>query len=128
MDTRVKPAYDDCLVWCVRAPRHWSSYPRRRVSSTPRPHGSITNVSEYWIARWSLSSGGHSADPLAGDDGCVFGGGAFSATTMSAITMVARLPAQPASPQPLVPSGLDLAGTGWSPTAIIGMSSARGSA
>src|SRR5882757_709467 len=24
---------------------------------------------EYWIARRSLSSGGHSADPLAGDDG-----------------------------------------------------------
>jgi hypothetical protein len=23
---------------------------------------------EYWIARRSLSSGGHSADPLAGDD------------------------------------------------------------
>jgi hypothetical protein len=30
---------------------------------------SITNASEYWIARRSLSSGGHSADPLAGDDG-----------------------------------------------------------
>ena len=25
---------------------------------------------EYWIARRSLSSGGHSADPLAGDDDC----------------------------------------------------------
>jgi len=24
---------------------------------------------EYWIVRWSLSSGGHSADPLADDDG-----------------------------------------------------------
>jgi hypothetical protein len=23
---------------------------------------------EYWIIRWSLSSGGHSADPLADDD------------------------------------------------------------
>jgi hypothetical protein len=22
----------------------------------------------YWIIRWSLSSGGHSADPLADDD------------------------------------------------------------
>jgi hypothetical protein len=31
--------------------------------------GNITDASEYWIARWSLSSGGHSADPLAGDDG-----------------------------------------------------------
>jgi hypothetical protein len=39
------------------------------LSRSPRPHGSITNASEYWIARWSLSSGGHSADPLAGDDG-----------------------------------------------------------
>jgi len=24
---------------------------------------------EYWFIRWSLSSGGHSADPLADDDG-----------------------------------------------------------
>jgi hypothetical protein len=39
------------------------------VSSTPRLLDSITNASEYWIARRSLSSGGHSADPLAGDDG-----------------------------------------------------------
>ena len=39
------------------------------VSSTPQLFDSITNTSEYWIARRSLSSGGHSADPLAGDDG-----------------------------------------------------------
>jgi len=26
---------------------------------------------EYWIARWSLSSGGASADPVAGDDDCM---------------------------------------------------------
>jgi hypothetical protein len=38
-------------------------------SSTPQPFGSIANALEYWIARWSLSSGGHSADPLADDDG-----------------------------------------------------------
>ena len=30
----------------------------------------------------------------------------------TALTMQTRLPAQPASPQPLVPSGLDLAGEG----------------
>ncbi len=29
-----------------------SSYPRRRVSSTPRPFDSITDASEYWIARF----------------------------------------------------------------------------
>jgi len=29
----------------------------------------IANALEYWIVRWSLSSGGHSADPLADDDG-----------------------------------------------------------
>jgi hypothetical protein len=29
----------------------------------------IREAAEYWIARRSLSSGGHSADPLAGDDG-----------------------------------------------------------
>src|SRR6266702_7576403 len=32
----------------------------------PREH---IEVAEYWITRRSLSSGGHSADPLAGDDG-----------------------------------------------------------
>jgi|GraSoi_2013_20cm_1033751.scaffolds.fasta_scaffold20659_1 hypothetical protein len=39
------------------------------VSSTPRLLGPVTDPSEYRIARRSLSSGGHSADPLAGDDG-----------------------------------------------------------
>jgi hypothetical protein len=39
------------------------------VSSTLRLLDSIIDASEYWIARRSLSSGGHSADPLAGDDG-----------------------------------------------------------
>jgi hypothetical protein len=39
------------------------------VSSTPRPFGSIIGASEYWIARWSLSSGAHSRDAVAGDDG-----------------------------------------------------------
>jgi hypothetical protein len=38
------------------------------VTNTLRPPGSIADVSEYWIARRSLSSGGHSADPLAGDN------------------------------------------------------------
>ena len=38
------------------------------VSSTLRLLDSIIDASEYWIARRSLSSGGHSADPLAGDD------------------------------------------------------------
>jgi len=46
-----------------------SSYPHARVSSTLRPFDSIIHTSEFWIARRSLSSGGHSADPLAGDDG-----------------------------------------------------------
>jgi len=45
------------------------SSPRVRGSSTPRVFDSITGASEYWVARWSLSSGGHSADPVAGDDG-----------------------------------------------------------
>jgi hypothetical protein len=38
------------------------------VSGTPQLFGSITDASEYWIARWSLSSGAHSRDPVAGDD------------------------------------------------------------
>ena len=40
--------------------------PRRRGSSTPRPFGSITAASGILDPRRSLSSGGHSADPLAG--------------------------------------------------------------
>jgi hypothetical protein len=39
------------------------------TSSTPRPLDSIADASEYWIARRSLSSGAHSRDPVAGDDG-----------------------------------------------------------
>jgi hypothetical protein len=39
------------------------------ASSTPRMFASITDASEYWIARWSLSSGAHSRDPVADDDG-----------------------------------------------------------
>ena len=46
----------------------------------------------------------------------------------TALTMVARLPAQPASPQPLVPSGFDVAGEGWLPSVIDGLSPARGNA
>jgi hypothetical protein len=29
----------------------------------------MTNVLEYWIVRWSLSSGAHSRGPVADDDG-----------------------------------------------------------
>src|SRR3981189_751433 len=43
--------------------------PRRRASSTPRRSRETTDAMEYWITRRSLSSGGHSADPLAGEDG-----------------------------------------------------------
>ena len=44
------------------------AYPTKGVSSTLRPFDSIIDVSEYWIARWSLSSGAHSRDPLASND------------------------------------------------------------
>jgi hypothetical protein len=40
------------------------------VSSTPQRIDSITAALEYWITRWSLSSGGACADPVAGDDVC----------------------------------------------------------
>jgi hypothetical protein len=43
MDTRVKPAYDDG-VCCGTALQH-PSYPRKRVSSTPRLFDSIISVS-----------------------------------------------------------------------------------
>jgi hypothetical protein len=41
------------------------------ASSTPRLLDSITTALEYWIIRWSLSSGGACADPVADDDGRV---------------------------------------------------------
>src|SRR5262245_32280522 len=50
-----------------------------------------------------------------------------SAST-SAFMIETSAPAQPASPQPLTPSGLVVAGTGWSATENIGASLARGSA
>ncbi len=52
--------------------------PPLRVDPPPRGEGkkerrsfldSNIGLSEYWIARWSLSSGAHSRDPVAGDDG-----------------------------------------------------------
>jgi len=33
----------------------------------------ISDVAEYWIVRWSRSSGAHSRDPVADDDGSEFG-------------------------------------------------------
>src|SRR5713226_4533929 len=50
-----------------------------------------------------------------------------SASATAFITEVSA-PAQPASPQPLVPSGLDFAGTGWLPVVKNGTTDARGSA
>ena len=47
-------------------PIHRLSSPRRRGSSTPRLLGSITAASGKLDPRRSLSSGGHSADPVAG--------------------------------------------------------------
>ncbi len=48
-----------------------------------------------------------------------------SASTSAFITD-GRAPAQPASPQPLAPSGLVVAGTGWLALTNSGASSARG--
>ena len=50
-----------------------------------------------------------------------------SASAIAFITEVSA-PAQPASPQPLTPSGFDFAGTGWLANANIGASGARGMA
>jgi hypothetical protein len=40
------------------------------ASSKLRLLGSLICALEYWIIRWSLSSGGACADPVADDDGC----------------------------------------------------------
>src|SRR4051812_45763760 len=47
---------------CIR-----SSSPRRR-GSVRRGFSALSAPLEYWIVRRSLSSGGHSADPVADDD------------------------------------------------------------
>jgi hypothetical protein len=44
----------------------------------------------------------------------------------TAFITAGRAPVTPASPQPLTPSGLLAAGTGWKPTSIGGTPSARG--
>ncbi len=41
------------------------------------------DASEYWIARWSLSSGAHSRDPVAGDDGGEYGTSVFITYTLA---------------------------------------------
>src|SRR5580765_3269852 len=41
---------------------------RRAATADARVFGAEEIVFVYWIIRRSLSSGGHSADPLAGDD------------------------------------------------------------
>jgi hypothetical protein len=47
-----------------------TAVPRDRMSSPAESGEPVnTNARDYWVARLSLSSGGHSADPLAGDDG-----------------------------------------------------------
>ena len=72
----------------------------RRVN-TGSPHAALVFAS--WIARQTRS----------GVSGMLISLTPYSDSASStALTMVERLPAQPASPQPLVPSGLDLAGTG----------------
>src|SRR6185295_16359271 len=48
--------------------------------------------------------------------------------SMMALTSEGSEPAQPASPQPLTPSGLVVAGAGWLAVANSGVSAARGMA
>jgi hypothetical protein len=38
-------------------------------SSLPAKAGNPVHTGDYWMPRWSLSSGGARADPLAGHDG-----------------------------------------------------------
>jgi hypothetical protein len=51
----------------LSSPAH-AGDPARRGFSVRSP----TSL-EYWVTRWSLSSGGHSPDPVAGDDNWVCG-------------------------------------------------------
>jgi len=47
--------------WLAAVPAKNRHYPRKRVIQV--------HTGDYWMPRWSLSSGGARADPLAGHDG-----------------------------------------------------------
>jgi len=49
---------------------HSRHTPRRRGVQYAAAAVVDRDAGVYWIIRWSLSSGGHSADPVADDDGC----------------------------------------------------------
>src|SRR5215475_12875871 len=75
--------------------------PLRRAGVTTDCYAAVTLAS--WIARQIFSG-------VNGMLMCLMPYSESASTT--ALTTQTRLPAQPASPQPLVPSGLDLAGEG----------------
>src|SRR5207245_11447546 len=70
-----------------------------------------------WIAR-------HTRSGVAGMSSWVMPSGASASST--AFIAAGRAPTEPASPAPLTPSGLVLAGTSWLATANDGRSVARG--
>ena len=64
------------LFWsrCTTTPHKDSSYPAHAGYPVRRSFSILSLMTlEYWITRRSLSSGGRSADPLAGDDGSGYG-------------------------------------------------------
>src|SRR3954447_21204553 len=87
--------------WVVRSSRTTTAVLGRPLRAGPKLHAALVFAS--WMARQTRS----------GVSGMLISLTPYSdSASITALTTVERLPAQPASPQPLVPSGLDLAGTG----------------
>ena len=89
------------------------------ASSTPRPRGSITDVSGIL---------GRPPHPSRRQRHVDMGDAVFRQRVDHRVDDADEAAGAAGFAAAFVPSGLDFAGEGWSPTSIGGMSSARGSA
>ena len=131
MDTRVKPRMTSYI--CVSSPQHAQLVALRESGgpSTPRPLGCSTDLSGIldrppsramtivYVARGSpYAAFAFFASSIARHTRSGVSGMSISvmpysdSASIAALTMHTRLPAQPASPQPLAPSGFVFAGEG----------------
>jgi hypothetical protein len=76
VESRDKPGHDEsggetaAVIASASAQR--PSCPRMRSIQHAAAIRFISDVAGYWVVRWSLSSGAHSRDPVAHDDGSAF--------------------------------------------------------
>ena len=104
------------------APRPGGRRPSAARRTRARSKPSLCLASRRWTRNWPSASwiACQTRAGVAGMSMCVMPY-SDSASTTAFITDVSE-PAQPASPQPLTPSGLVLAGTGWLTTLEVGAS------